>query len=1427
MDAEREKKDGAFTTEEQLEELNTENMFLKRELDYAEKKLAGLGAGDAEDGDDAAAKEIEMQELRKEKVAAQKDIRELQREVTGGKLDINELKAEIEIVMRERDEARVEAEEVKDAIKNDLAELEEEVSQQLTNKDGELNAANEKMDNYERQIDRLEKKCEFLMNENATLTGRDEETGGGGGGGGKDGGGGKGNDEQLMYVKDQLDAVEKRYTELQEKYFNNNGEKDEQVKALEKQIAQAMGEKEELEEKAGYADQLKEWLEEASQEKEDALEEADKEISRLKASYAKEKAIAIGAAVESMEERNSQMELDLDETNSKSIRLDEELQRVLAQNEEYLSEIEVLEISVSQMRFEHRMAVRTAEAGGGTKGGQGFGATSGNVVTDHDREKQALLKQLQGMQQKVKEAAEEADDKIIKERREHNMKLDEMRQKFAKEAEIFAAGKQNEVVAAQEKTSKVEADREQLQFVMKALGKSVKDKEETVAKSEADLRDAMLQLKNLANEKAVVEEQLKTTTADLEEALEIHHEETNAWKEDVQCMRLQKELDEVRAELLALEEQSLQDLEELEAQKQAEFDELLIRKDKEMEDFLNDAADTMDQRTAQKDQERGIHKFKQIMKDSFKKEVSEAIKVWSTKVNMNSTGGMLRQIALLQAQVDEFHATDAMRLDKMRSNMQGDIAAFKMQIEQEKDVARAAQSQLLFITNMAKEQVEQAHGATALTKVICVMTQWSMNCVHGIFEHWRLFTVTEQALRWREKIAQGVMASSSDDKAVNVVQGIETYQAQQENLEASIINELQTEMIRVVESQMAIRKYKLAGMTAESVHELELATKRRTEKEWYVEKMKIREEMEAMKLKIKTEQEVFNEMQAKLYIEKQGLAQQVELLESETTAVRSEFEKRQNDEMEDMMMAREELLNVAYKSGFHMLLTLLLGWNQMVIVAVLKRWYANMYGEVRNNVEVLRINVQEREEQQRKFGEQLEATEYQALIQTTQLNEQVKSLHDQKRISALRQMGHRWTHEMLGSSITSWRIQCVRARPATSEDVQEAMKKVETELFGEVKKAREELSYKTIKVKVLSLGRMNLILALWRNQSNSRVIREWRNAFIRFQFSLVHRSRSVSNGEDHSKEMLNDMNEVAEAEIEELTAQVLQQQKELEELRSGQKSPIRQIGWSTVDHAVTTGPEQQQQRSGLGLGVGVGVGLGLTAASTSAERDSTPIQSDLADENSSETNAAGAPNEDSAQTANSNVGDEPLIKQVADKEAEIQILLERVRSLEDAAGPGFLQRIPQALKRFFSDEESEMDQKCNEDTANPMSSATIGTNEVGQLLSELWNVESELHSMQVDTQALEAEVERLEAELAGEEYMDEGPRLAALASMLAVKRPEVFDTHNDGMTYTDFDLKLLRDSLKDGESLIEEQAEENTALEEEIERLEEEILQAS
>ena len=54
MDAEREKKDGAFTTEEQLEELNTENMFLKRELDYAEKKLAGLGAGDAEDGDDAA-----------------------------------------------------------------------------------------------------------------------------------------------------------------------------------------------------------------------------------------------------------------------------------------------------------------------------------------------------------------------------------------------------------------------------------------------------------------------------------------------------------------------------------------------------------------------------------------------------------------------------------------------------------------------------------------------------------------------------------------------------------------------------------------------------------------------------------------------------------------------------------------------------------------------------------------------------------------------------------------------------------------------------------------------------------------------------------------------------------------------------------------------------------------------------------------------------------------------------------------------------------------------------------------------------------------------------------------------------------------------------------------------------------------------------
>ena len=66
--AERDQKDVGASNEEAIEELNTENMFLKRELEYAEKKLANLGQGDDENaGDELAEKDREVVALRMDK----------------------------------------------------------------------------------------------------------------------------------------------------------------------------------------------------------------------------------------------------------------------------------------------------------------------------------------------------------------------------------------------------------------------------------------------------------------------------------------------------------------------------------------------------------------------------------------------------------------------------------------------------------------------------------------------------------------------------------------------------------------------------------------------------------------------------------------------------------------------------------------------------------------------------------------------------------------------------------------------------------------------------------------------------------------------------------------------------------------------------------------------------------------------------------------------------------------------------------------------------------------------------------------------------------------------------------------------------------------------------------------------------------------
>jgi len=1471
LHTERDQKDSGASNEEALEELNTENMFLKRELEYAEKKLANLGAGDEENaGDENAEKNKELIELRKDKQSSQKEVREMNRTVNSQKMDISELREEMNIIMRERDAARVEVQEVKEAIKEDLAELEDDVSQQLTNKDAELTEANEKMDNYERQLDRMEKKCEFLMNENKALTGRENEDGGGGattrggkGSGAAGGDGGGASEEQLMYVKDQLDVVEKRHGDLQNKYLDQKSDYDAQIKDLERQLSQVLAQAEEYEEKAGHADELKEWLQSMSEEKEEALNEADQELQRLKSAHSQEKAVAISAAVSSMEERIERMEEELDDANTKSMAFDEELRLTLAQNEEHLSEVEGLEIQVSQMRFERRLQARSGDAGGG--GGGGGGGGSSDVMTDHEREKQALLKQLQGMTEKVNRANEGAEELVNKERYASSLKLEEMRVKFAAEAAQFAAVKGSEVAAVQNEKQRMDGDKMQLQRVAKALGKSLKEKEEVIASIEGDLRDSELQLKNVREEKGALDEKLKQTTADLEEALELHDQEEHAWKEDPQVIRLERELAVLQAAHLVLEEQSLADLEELEAEKMKAFDEMVARKDAELEQLLTDASASIDERSAQKDQERALNMFKKFMKENFASGVMQALRSWSQKCNMTSVGGMERQVKLLEGELEEFKATDAARLERMRKNVQGDVVKLKDLVEVEKDAARAAQSQLLFITNMAKEQVEQAHGATALCKVLSVMAQWKLNVVHGIFEHWRLFTVTEQALRWREKIAVGVMQSSSSDKAVAVMKGIEAQRAQEEALEVFLINELQNEFASIVQSRQTVQKYQQAGVTADSVHTLELDAKRRAEKEWYVEKKKVQEELEELRYRMKTEQNVFNEMQAKLYIDKQGLEQQVVLMEKETHAVRSEFDKRQTEELEDMMLAREELLSVAYKSGFHMLHTLLTSWTHSNKSSIVKKWQANL-------TDTMRHNLHDREEQQTKFAEQLEATQYQSLIQTTQLTEQISQLSRQKGLDALKHISHRWAYGDMSTVLSTWKIQ------RRTEQVQASSQQ---EYSKEVDKVKEELNYKTIKVKVVALARLNFIMQVWKKEGLTRIMRNWNETMLLDMVAGIDTDRSHEVDPEAARHMV-----LQDSRFIELQKEAQQKSDEIEALREKMNSQQKEMMSKMMDLQQTAADAQKTAAEGAqNSGGGRETHQNADPAKSAGDADAVNNVGDIS--------AASSESMEKFESM------EKLKHQVEQKEEEIQRLRIQVEKMDDD-GPGLFSSMfnsmfsgseikvandigsgtntvaavvataavgggvgatasnathertePAEGKEARMKAEEEHDASLPGDADRSLSSAKASArilhekvelpqqqrDETGssatkglqsgttdKLMQELWEAECELHSLGVDTQALEAEVERLEAELHGEEYEDQSQRLVVLAATLEF-RPYLGYAANDSMD--NFELELLKVSLVDAQNLVQEQAEENTLLEEEIERLEDELASSS
>lgn len=92
---------------------------------------------------------------------------------------LNEQSLKNASLKQERDAAVDEAENVKDTIKDELAQLEEDVSRELAAKDQELIDTTDKNEELKTHVARLESKINFLIKENAELEARhDVQTGG-------------------------------------------------------------------------------------------------------------------------------------------------------------------------------------------------------------------------------------------------------------------------------------------------------------------------------------------------------------------------------------------------------------------------------------------------------------------------------------------------------------------------------------------------------------------------------------------------------------------------------------------------------------------------------------------------------------------------------------------------------------------------------------------------------------------------------------------------------------------------------------------------------------------------------------------------------------------------------------------------------------------------------------------------------------------------------------------------------------------------------------------------------------------------------------------------------------------------------------------------------------------------------------------------
>jgi len=155
---------------------------------------------------------------------------------------------------------------------------------------------------------------------------------------------------------------------------------------------------------------------------------------------------------------------------------------------------------------------------------------------------------------KVESTREECNDKLNERNKEHSMRIQDLQVKFEQEAEEFSKEKEKELRDSALTLSSMVTDREQLQRVTKALGKTMKEREKHIYELEVEVRDAQHQMKSAQSMQQTAEEKLDAKCVEFLELLDMYEKDKIFWKEDEHMIRLQGEVDRLKAEMTMLEE---------------------------------------------------------------------------------------------------------------------------------------------------------------------------------------------------------------------------------------------------------------------------------------------------------------------------------------------------------------------------------------------------------------------------------------------------------------------------------------------------------------------------------------------------------------------------------------------------------------------------------------------------------------------------------------------------------------------------------------------------------------------------------------------------------------------------------------------------------------------------------------------------------